>query len=357
MSVREALMMNTADAASAAAMADAIFHGYSFNPTTRACHTFNADELAVELADPAVFSWVDLEAHDSRALEALLRGWNIGNGFTEHVSAEEVLARIAERPDCLAFYLYEIADPEQHLDTSRKLAPIGFERVILVLGPDFVVTFHRGPIAASAHVRECCIDAFKLAGQTPGFIAFLFLERCVYDYAHLNLANDNFLDVIEEKLFTGADAAAHEGIAVAGRNILTLKKLAASLHIVLMLLATKRSAFVSEEARASFHNLLQNAASVRSAIDSSRDMLDGILANLQVAAANRMGDIARMLTVISGILLPMTLITGIYGMNFKFMPELEWQYGYFLVLGGLTALGGGLYLLFRRLGWVSSKLH
>lgn len=358
MSVREALVAITTHAATASGtMADAIFHGYSFNPATRASRTFEASALAQELADPDVFSWVDLEANDNRALEALLRGLDIGNGFTEHVSEEEVLARIAERPDCLAFYLYEVADPEQHLDTSRKLAPIRFERVILVLGPDFVITFHRGPIAASVHVRERCVDAFRLAGQTPGFIAFLFLERCVYDYAHLNLANDNFLDVIEEKLFTGADAAAHEGIAVAGRNILTLKKLTASLHIVLMLLATKRSAFVSEEARASFQNLLQNAASVRSAIDSSRDMLDGILANLQVAAANRMGDIARMLTVISGILLPMTLITGIYGMNFKYMPELEWQYGYFLVLGGLAALGGGLYLLFRRLGWVSSKLH
>ena len=330
------------------------FHGVSFDPILRSCRTFALDDLDRELRDPAVFSWIDLQTPDIGALNELLRRWEIDLVLTSHFAEAEILPRIVERPDCLAFYLYEIIDPEQHLDTSRTLEPIDFGRMILILGGDFVITYHRRPLAATNHIKTACVDAFRLAGQTPGFIAFLFLERCVYDYAHLNLANDNFLDVIEEGLFSGAQDAVGEGIAIAGRNILTLKKLAASLHIVLMLLATKRSAFISNEARASFQEMLQNAASVRSAIDSSRDMLDGILANLQVAAANRMSDIARLLTVISGILLPLTLITGIYGMNFEYMPELAWRYGYFFTLGALVIVGFGLYLLFRRLRWVGA---
>ncbi len=58
--------------------------------------------------------------------------------------------------------------------------------------------------------------------------------------------------------------------------------------------------------------------------------------------------------VISGILLPLTLITGIYGMNFEYMPELAWRYGYFLTLGALVLVGFGLYRLFRRLRWVGA---
>ncbi len=330
------------------------FHGVSFDPLTRACRKFAREDLDRELRDPAVFSWIDLQTPDIGALNDLLRRWEIDLVLTGHFDEAEILPRIVERPDCLAFYLYEIIDPEQHLDTSRTLEAIDFGRMILILGGDFVITYHRRPLAATDYIKAACLDAFRLAGQTPGFIAFLFLERCVYDYAHLNLANDNFLDVIEEGLFSGAEDAVGEGIAVAGRNILTLKKLAASLHIVLMLLATKRSAFISNDARLFFQEMLQNAASVRSAIDSSRDMLDGILANMQVAAANRMSDIARLLTVISGILLPLTLITGIYGMNFQYMPELAWRHGYYLVLGTLVLVGVGLYWLFRRLRWVGS---
>jgi magnesium transporter len=75
---------------------------------------------------------------------------------------------------------------------------------------------------------------------------------------------------------------------------------------------------------------------------------------VQAAAANRTSEVARVLTVLSGILLPLTLITGIYGMNFEHMPELRWRYGYYAILGGLALLGSILFLLFRRLGWVGS---
>ena len=66
----------------------------------------------------------------------------------------------------------------------------------------------------------------------------------------------------------------------------------------------------------------------------------------------RTSEIARVLTVLSGIFLPLTLITGIYGMNFEHMPELKWRSGYFITLGELVVVGLGLYFLFRRLGWV-----
>ena len=335
-----------------AARPDVIFHGVSFDAEARACRTFSRADLDHELLDPKVFSWIDLQAPDISVLNELLRRWEIDLVLSSHFDEPEILPRIVERKDCLAFYLYEVVDPELHLDTTRTLEEIDFARVILVLGSDFVITFHRRPLAAVDHVKTTCADAFRLSGKTPGFIAFLFLERCVYDYAHLNLANDNFLDVIEETLFAGGREEIAEGIAVAGRNILSLKKLAASVHIVLMLLATKRSPFVSEEARSFFQEMLQNAGSVRAAIDSSRDLLDGILVSVQTAAANRTAEIARVLTVLSGIFLPLTLITGIYGMNFDYMPELRWRYGYFQVLGLLVVVGLGLYLLFRRLGWV-----
>ena len=133
-----------------------------------------------------------------------------------------------------------------------------------------------------------------------------------------------------------------------------MKKLAASLHIVLMLLATKRNLFISGEARAFFQEMLLNAASVRGAIDSSRDLLAGILGRVQAGAAQRTSEIARVLTVLSGVLLPLTLISGIYGMNFEHMPELKWRYGYFITLGAIAFVGLALYLLFRRLGWVGT---
>jgi magnesium transporter len=330
------------------------FHGISFDPADRSWRRFGPEDLDRELRDPAVFSWIDLQAPDISALNDLLRRWDIDLVLTSHFAEPEVLPRIVERPECLAFYLYEVVDPEQHLDTSRTLEGIEFARMVLVLGADFVITFHDRPLVGVEAVKTDCTESFRLAGKTPGFIAFLFLQRCLYDYAHLNLANDNFLDVIEERLYAGRQEELVEGIATAGRNILTLKKLTASLHIVLMLLATKRSPFISNDARASFQEMLQNAQAVRAAVDSSRDLLDGILGAVQAAASNRTSEVARVLTVLSGILLPLTLITGIYGMNFENMPELRHPQGYFITIGALAIVGLTLFLIFRRLGWVGT---
>ncbi|HEY7514411.1 MAG TPA: CorA family divalent cation transporter [Vicinamibacteria bacterium] len=331
-----------------------MFHGVSFDRENHVVRPFGQDDLDRERLDPRVFSWVDLQAADINALNEVLRRWNIDLVLTSHFDAPEILPRIVEQRDCLAFYLYEIEDPERHLDTAHGPSEVRTARLILVLGADFVITYHRHPLDAVEHVKATCADSFRLAGRTPGFIAFLFLQRCLYDFAHLNLANDNFLDELSRGDHGGEADRLREEIAVAERNILSFKKLTASLQIVLTLLSTKRSPFISDEARSYFHEMLRNSENLRAAVDSSRDLLDGILARLQAAAATRTNEIARVLTVTSAILLPLTLVTGIYGMNFEHMPELRHPFGYFAVLAAMALLAVGLFLVFVRRGWVGT---
>ena len=329
-----------------------VFHGISFDPANRTVRNFDLAGFDAELKDPTVFSWIDIEAPDIIPLNQVLRRMDIDLVLVSHFDRPEVLPRIVERPDCLAFNLYPIYEPDRHLDTAQTIAEIEFARMILILGADYVITYHRKRLQAVDQIKGTCVDSFQLAGRTPGFIAFLFLQGCLYDYAHLNLANDNYLDLLEAELAAGSTGGVPDSVAVAARNILTLKKLAASLHIVLMLLGTKRSRFVSDEGRNAFLEMLRNALAIREAVDSSRDLLDGILGGIQAAAANRTSEIARVLTVVSSIMLPLTLIAGIYGMNFEHMPELKWELGYAGVLGVMATVGFGLVGVFWRLGWL-----
>ncbi len=333
-------------------VAQETFFGLSFETGSRRVRPFDREGLAAELANPDVFSWLDLRAADIAPLNRLLLDAGYDLELTSQFDKPAVLPRLVERPDCLAFYLYEVEEPERHLDAA-SISDITFLRMILVLGADRVVTFHRRPLAAVARVREGAEENFRLAGRSPAFVAFLLMQECLHDYAHLNLANDNYLDALQVAVLAGERPAAN--LSTAGRNILTLKKLAASLQIVLTRLATKQSRFVGEEARASFADMLAALSPVRSGIESSQHLLDGILGSLQADAAQRTSEIARVLTVISGVLLPMTVVTGIYGMNFRHMPELEARHGYYLVLGLLVAMALGLLLLFRRLGWLARR--
>ncbi len=327
----------------------------SFNPHRKAMKTFELSQLEAELADENVFSWIDIQAPSIAPLNDVLRRLDIDLVLTSHFQAPEILPRIVERSDCLAFYLYEVEDPELHLDTSRGLRDLEVQRMILILGKDFVLTFHTTELDVVNYVRTQLDDSFRMWGKTQGFIAFLFMQRCLYDYAHINLANDNYLDHLESRVMAGEQTTLAEDIATVGGNILTLKKLTTSLHIVLMQLGTKRNVFVSEDARAFYQEMQGSASAVRGAVDSSRDLVDGVVRAIQARAADRTSEIARLLTVVSTIILPLTLITGIYGMNFENMPELKSPSGYWLTLAGITLLGLFLLAMFWRLGWVGAK--
>jgi magnesium/cobalt transport protein CorA len=330
------------------------FYGISFNTKDRTTRNFSQKELEKELKDPNVFSWIDIQAPDISSLNDVLRSLGIDLVLVGYFDQPEVLPRIVERPDCLAFYLYEVFKPEHHLDTTHGLSEIDVGRIIMVLATDYIITYHRRALDVVDYVKQGCQESFRLAGKTPGFIAFLFMQQCLYDYAHLNLANDNYLDSLEAGVLTGHEELS-ERISIAGLNILTLKKITASLHIILMLICTKKSIFISDEGRESFREMLQNATSIRAAIDSSRDLLDGILNSIQASAVTKTSEIARVLTVVSAIILPLSLVAGIYGMNFEYMPEIKHPAGYFLVLGFMASLSIALLLLFIRLGWIGKK--
>jgi magnesium transporter len=308
--------------------------------------------LATELEDDGRFAWVDLQGPDIGALKELATELGLEIDPERVFGSQEILPRLTEAPDHGTFYLYEVLHPERHLAVDQGLTPIEVVRLVVVLSKRVVLTFHRRDVEAVQDVQAECAHAFRLAGRSPCFVVFLLLQESLYDIAHLNLANDNYLDQLQSEVAASEETVLPADVTVAGHNILVLKKLATSLHIVLMRLGTKKTEFVSDAARESFVLIMQNAISVRGAVDSSRDLLDGILASIQTAAANRTSEIARVLTIISGVLLPITVVAGIYGMNFQNMPELSHPYGYFGALGLMALIAAGQLLVFRRLGWI-----
>jgi magnesium transporter len=335
--------------------AKSIFYGVSFNTKDRTTRTFHPEEFVRELQDTDTFSWIDIEATDIGALNQVLLQIDLDLVLVGNFHRPEVLPRIVMHPNCVAFYLYVVVNPEQHLDTSHKLTEIDFARMILVLSKDYVITYHQHPLCAVEDVKASCDENFRFAGKTPGFIAFLFLQQCLYDYAHVNLANDNYLDALEASAFSGGQKGMAERISVAGANILTLKKMIASLQIILMLLVTKRNRFISEEARTSFNQMLQNTLAIRASIDSSRDVLGGVLESLQANAANRTSKIAGVLTIVSAVFLPLSLVAGIYGMNTE-MPALKRALSFSLVVGIAAILTLVMTVTVRRFGHAGKSL-
>jgi magnesium transporter len=87
-------------------------------------------------------------------------------------------------------------------------------------------------------------------------------------------------------------------------------------------------------------------------VETYRDMLSGMLDIYLSSVSNRMNQVMKVLTIIATIFIPLTFIAGVYGMNFKWMPELEWRWGYFLIVGIMLAIGILMVIYFRRKRWM-----
>ena len=331
---------------------ETVLHCFVFDNETNQSRVVEVSELAAALERDSTFAWVDVHGPDFSVLSDVASRLGLTIDPEKGFGTPEILPRLTEAADHGTFYLYEVLHPEQHLQVSHGLAPIDIVRLLVVMSQRMVLTYHRRPVEAVEDVIASCEHDFRLAGKSPAFVVFLLLQESIYDIAHLNLANDNYLDQLQASVAVSHQIVLPADVAVAGHNILTLKKLATSLHIVLMRLSIKKTSFVSDAARESFVLMMHNAIAVRGAVDSSRDLLDGILASIQASAANRTSEIARVLTIISGVLLPITVVAGIYGMNFQNMPELTAPYGYHGALALMAAIAIGQLLLFRRLGWI-----
>lgn len=326
-----------------------------FNTDTKETESIDGLRLKTLWEQPLGFFWADINNTDVNALSEFLSSLDINCIWTDHFDSPEILPHLHDTPTSIAFYLYDIEHVETLGDTSHEIEELSQIPLLVIIGKRFVITYHQKNMDLIDYLKKDCASNFKLAGKTPAFIIFLLFQHSVYHYARLNLVNDNFLDVLEFGIISGKITENMPKISTAGFNILMLKKLNANLHIIILMLVSKQSYTISEDARASFNHILADTVSIREAIDSSRYLLDSIIAGIQADSAHKTGKIIQILTIISAIFMPLTLITGIYGMNFHVIPGLDWNYGFYATIAGMVAIVIIFLSTIKYFGWIGEK--
>lgn len=330
----------------------------AFDAEKRSSQMLSLEDLhaqtAASAATAAEFYWVDIESEELDFLRGFLSSFSIDCSWENYFDKPEILPHLKDNFSSVSFYLYDVINAGSHFDSAKNIKEIEHAPYLLILVRNFVITYHKRHLDVIEYIKKDCQANFLLAGRTPVFVAFLFIHQSMYNYARINLANDNFLDSIEANVLANKDDQSMPDISVAGYNILVLKKMNANLHIILFMLVTKRSYVVPPAAQESLKHMLDATVGIREAIDSSRDLLDSIIGSIQAQSSRKTSKVVHLLTMVSTIFMPLTLISGIFGMNFENMPELHWYYGYFYALGLMVAVASGFLYFFKRKGWIWS---
>jgi magnesium transporter len=290
--------------------------------------------------------WIDLEAPSEEEASLLREVFHfhhlaIEDCFNSHIDP----AKIDDYGDYLFIIAQAITNPEQ----SARLETTELD---FFLGRNYVVSFHGQPLPFVQELRRRCEKNGLELSRGADFLAHALLDTLVDDYQPLVEVLDEALEQVEEQVLAEPRKSFLQEILLLKRNVQRLRRtLIPQRDVVNRIARGEFPNVIREDTYVYFRDVYDHVVRVEELVESVRDLADGVLNSYLSAINNRMNDVMKTLSVVATILLPLTFIASIYGMNFQNMPELNWHYGYYVAVGMMVTVALGLMVLFRRRRW------
>jgi magnesium transporter len=323
-----------------------IKYAFYLAPDGKLLEQLGIEQIKDFLATGEGLLWVDME--DVMDADAEL----LSNVFRFHPLAVE---------DCISKNIHppKIDDFDNHLfiivhgiNYHIESAVVETTELALFLGKNYVVTSHDVPMMSVSSMLDRVRKDGRLMRRGADFLAHDLIDALV----------DNIMPTIEEmdeKNDKLEDEALHEpkretlmAIMQLKRSILALTRVILPQREIVNGLSRGEYALISERAQIYYRNIYDHLVRIEMLTLGLRDMAESVLSTYLSSVSNRMNEVMKVLTIIATIFIPLTFITGIYGMNFANMPELEWRYGYFIILIVMAVIGISLVVYFRRRRWL-----
>ncbi len=235
---------------------------------------------------------------------------------------------------------------------KEDVEEIELGEILLFIGEGFVVTVRHGAAGALAVVRKRLERNRELLRLGPGAVLYAVLDHVVDDYKPVLAGLENDITEVEGEVFSTARAHVAERIYFLKREALQFHQAVSPLLTAVDRLAGGSYAQIREEIRPYFRDIHDHLLRTADTLTGLRDLLTSVLeANLTQVNVRQNEDMRKISAWVAILAVP-TMVAGVYGMNFKYMPELETRYGYFVVLGVMLLVCGGLFRLFKKSGWL-----
>lgn len=304
-----------------------------------------AEELGALRAAPGVL-WVDVEGlHEPAVVEDVGDAFGLSSLLLEDVLDTEQRAKLEEQDDA---YFLVLKAP--YLDDAKRLH---VEQVSFVLGDRFVVSFQERSSPLLEPIRRALASGRgRLRRAGSDYLLWSLLDTVVDESFVVLEAVEQRLDGLEDTLVSERADVEPQGLLGVRRTVAAVRRALLPSREIVGRLYHLEHPLLSEPTRVFLRDLQDHALHAADTAEHLAESADDLL-TLYVSVVNtRMQLVMRLLTGVSTIFLPLTFITGIYGMNFRYMPELDEPWGYPLVLGGMLLLGVGLFAFFRLKRWV-----
>ena len=228
------------------------------------------------------------------------------------------------------------------------------QEINVFLSNNYIVTFRMQPSNEVDKAWNVTISEKTKEKLTPDFLFHLLIDKIVDYYFPTVYMIEEQLEKIENMEARPAKGLMNEMFDIRS-NLLRLRRIIFPMRDLLYLVLNSERIEIPAERKAYFGDIYDHLLKLAEMIESSRDVTSDIRDSYISMNSHRMNNVMMTLTVISSIFIPLTFIVGVYGMNFDYMPELKWRYGYFMIIVLMAVIGFGMLWWFKKKGWIGEK--
>jgi len=292
-------------------------------------------------------TWINIDGlHDIEFIE------KIGKLFNLHPLIMEDIVDTRQRP--------KLEDFEDYLFFTFKMLFFGdgdqivkFDQISLILGDRFLISFQEMESDIFSPVRER-IRRTKGRIRKMGcdYLAYSLIDATVDHYFSILEILGARIEILEEEIQSKPTAETLKRIYQLKREMIYLRKHILPMREIVTVLQKNLSPLIGANISPFLTDVYDHTIQIMDAVESFRDILTGLLDVYLSTVSNRLNEVVKVLTIISTLFIPLTFLAGVYGMNFKYMPELEWRWGYFSVLSIMVIVALLMIFYFKKKKWL-----
>ena len=297
--------------------------------------------------DKPTVTWINIDGlHQVEILEKLDECYGL------HPLVLEDILNTDQRPKMEDYgeYLYIVLRMFNYNDKSSEIES---EQISLVLGPNFVFSFQEREGDTFNPIRDRIRNSKgRIRKMGADHLAYTLLDSIIDNYFIILENLGEKIEFLEEEVVTQPGPETLQTIHHLKREMIFLRKGVWPLREVISGLERGESSLIKESTRIYLRDVYDHTIQTIDTIETYRDMVSGMLDIYLSSISNRLNAVMKVLTIIATIFMPLTFLAGIYGMNFKYMPELEWRWGYPTVWIAVILIGVSMLIYFKKKGWL-----
>lgn len=303
------------------------------------------DTLQSALDQPDTVLWLEVTAAEISDWEVLQATFGFHPLALEDAKKQNQRPKVDQYPDHLFMSIPTVNAicPPGELETNE---------LDIFLGQNYIVTISETPLATLQQLAKSIASSSQTRASAASLLHTI-LDTIVDDYFPAMDTLDNAIDVLETRAFSSGDPVPISETVKIKRDLIVLRRALAPMRDVINhILRTSDTLLIPASLMPYFHDVYDHTLRLVETIDLHRDLLTGVVDIILAQTSNQLNVVMKTMTAISTILMGCALIAGIYGMNFKHMPELDWPFGYAFCIGLMLTLTTALIWYFKRLRWL-----